>query len=150
MVTIVISLCLLITPFTIAFLHSSIIYGKHNPNIYANYFIAANISLLMLLNSYAYLIDGDYISKFQGWIYTPAVFQLGLYQLALFLFSIIALFKGSEFKAACLLFFSIYTILNILSLFTSNYNEIVNAVIVINILTAVISFGLYKSLCRKT
>jgi hypothetical protein len=150
MVTIVISLCLLITPFTIAFLHSSIIYGKHNPNIYANYFIAANISLLMLLNSYAYLVDGDYISKFQGWIYTPAVFQLGLYQLALFLFSIIALFKGSQFKAGCLLFFSIYMVLNILSLFTGNYNEIVNAVIVINILTAVISFGLYKALCRKT
>ncbi|MFT4694832.1 MAG: hypothetical protein ACI8TE_001754 [Francisella sp.] len=149
MVTIVISLCLLITPFTIAFLHSNIIYGKHNPNIYANYFIAANISLLMLLNSYAYLIDGDYISKFQGWIYTPAVFQLGLYQLALFLFSIIALFKGSQFKAGCLLFFSIHMVLNILSLFTGNYNEIVNAVIVINILTAVISFGLYKVLSRN-
>jgi hypothetical protein len=150
MVTIVISLCLLVTPFTIAFLHSSIIYGKHNPNIYANYFIAANISLLMLLNSYAYLVDGDYISKFQGWIYTPAVFQLGLYQLALFLFSVIALFKGSEFKAGCLLFFSIYTLLNILSLFSGDYNEIVNAVVVVDILTAVISFGLYKALCRKS
>ena len=150
MVTIVISLCLLVTPFTIAFFNSSIIYGKHNPNIYANYFIAANISLLMLLNSYAYLVDGDYISKFQGWIYTPAVFQLGLYQLALFLFSVIALFKGSEFKAGCLLFFSIYTLLNILSLFSGDYNEIVNAVVVVDILTAVISFGLYKALCRKS
>jgi len=150
MVTIVISLCLLVTPFTIAFFHSSIIYGKHNPNIYANYFIVPNISLLMLLNSYAYLVDGDYISKFQGWIYTPAVFQLGLYQLALFLFSVIALFKGSEFKAGCLLFFSIYTLLNILSLFSGDYNEIVNAVVVVDILTAVISFGLYKALCRKS
>ena len=149
MVTIVISLCLLVTPFTIAFLHSSIIYGKHNPNIYANYFIAANISLLMLLNSYAYLIYGDYMSKFQGWIYTPAVFQLGLYQLALFLFSVIALFKGSAFKASCLLFFSIYTLLNILSLFNGVYNEIVNAVVVVDVLTAAISFGLYKALCRK-
>jgi hypothetical protein len=72
----------------------------------------------MLLNSYAYLIDGDYISKFQGWIYTPAVFQLGLYQLALFLFSIVALFKGSGFKASCLIFFAIYNVLSTLSLFT--------------------------------
>lgn len=89
------------------------------------------------------------MSKFQGWIYTPAVFQLGLYQLALFLFSVIALFKGSGFKAACLLFFSIYTLLNILSLFSGNYNEIASSVIVVDILTAVISFGLYKVLGKK-
>ncbi|AXA34244.1 DUF6790 family protein [Francisella adeliensis] len=149
MVTIVISVCLLITPFIIAFLHSSIIYKKHFPNIYANYFIAINISVFMLLNSYAYLVDGDYMSKFQGWIYTPAVFQLGLYQLSLFILSIVALFKGSAFKAACLLFFSIYTILNILSLFSGAYNEIANAVMIVDILTAVISFGLYKALSRK-
>ena len=150
MVTIVISLCLLVTPFTIAFFHSSIIYGKHNPNIYANYFIAANISLLMLLNSYAYLVDGDYMSKFQGWIYTPAVFQLGIYQLALFSFSIIALFKGSAFKAGCLIFFAIYNILSIFSLFSGAYNELVLWIMTVNLLTALLSFVLYKFLMRNS
>ncbi len=58
----------------------------------------------MLLNSYGYLLNGDYMSKFQGCIYTPAAFQLVIYQLALFLFSVIVLFKGSAFKAGCLLF----------------------------------------------
>jgi len=149
MVTIVISLCLLVTPFTIAFFHSSIIYGKHNPNIYANYFIVVNTSLLMLLNSYAYLIDGDYISKFQGWIYTPAVFQLGIYQLALFLFSIIALFKGSQFKAGCLMFFAIYNILSIFSLFSGAYNELILWMMAVNILTALLSYVLYKFLMRN-
>ena len=51
-----------------------------------------------------YLTDGDYMNKFQGWIYTPVVFQLGIHELALFLFSIIALFKGFGFKATCLIF----------------------------------------------
>lgn len=148
MVTIVISVCLLITPFTIAFLHSSIIYGKHNPNIYANYFIAINISLLMLLNSYAYLVDGDAISKFQGWIYTPAVFQLGLYQLALFLFSIIALVKSSQFKAGCLIFFAIYSILSIFSLLLGDYNKLVPSIMVINLLTALLAYMLSIFLTR--
>ncbi|QLE79700.1 hypothetical protein FLM55_08120 [Francisella sp. Scap27] len=149
MVTIVISVCLLITPFIIGFLHSSIIYKKHSPNIYANYFIAINISVFMLLNSYAYLVDGDYMSKFQGWIYTPAVFQLGIYQLALFLFSIIALFKGSAFKAGCLIFFSIYTLLNILSLFSGDYNEVALWLMVVDLLTAMLAYVLYKCLIRK-
>lgn len=149
MVTIVISVCLLITPFIIGFLHSSIIYKKHSPNIYANYFIAINISVFMLLNSYAYLVDGDYMSKFQGWIYTPAVFQLGLYQLALFIFSVIALLKGSAFKAGCLLFFSIYTLLNILSLFSGAYNGLVLWIMAVNLLTALLSYILYKYLMRK-
>ena len=80
MVTIIIGICLLITPFIIAFLHSNIIYNKNYAKIYANYFIITNISFYTFINSYAYLVDGDSISKFQGWIYTPAVFQIGIFE----------------------------------------------------------------------
>ncbi|WP_341483128.1 hypothetical protein, partial [Francisella tularensis] len=105
-------------PFIIAFLHSIIINAKHQITIYSNYFIVSNISLYNLINSYAYLLDGDTISKFQGWIFTPAVFQIGIFQLALFLFSSLALFKYSQFKASFLIFLTIYRVLNSLTLFS--------------------------------
>ncbi|ALB01799.1 membrane protein [Francisella persica ATCC VR-331] len=151
MVTIIVSVCLLITPFIIAFLHSSIIHDKHYANIYANYFIISNISLYTLINSYVYLVCGDIMSKFQGWIFTPAVFQIGIFQLAIFLFSILALFKNSQFKAACLIFFAIYTILNSLTLFNSGsvYNSVVEAIFFVNIVAAVIAYVLYRVLNRK-
>ncbi|MBY7734924.1 DUF6790 family protein [Francisella philomiragia] len=150
MVTVIISICLLISPFIIAFLHSSIIYGKHHANIYANYFIVFNISLYACINSFTYLVDGDSISKFQGWIYTPAVFQIGIFELAIFLFSILALFKNREFKTACLIFFAIYTLLDALTLFSGQiYSQYVEAVFFINITTALIAYILYKILNRK-
>ncbi|APD50699.1 DUF6790 family protein [Francisella hispaniensis] len=150
MVTIIVSVCLLITPFIIAFLHSSIICAKHHANIYANYFIISNISLYTFINSYAYLVDGDNISKFQGWIFTPAVFQIGIFELALFLFSILALFKNSQFKAACLIFFAIYTVLNSLTLFSGSiYYSGVEAVFFVNTAAAVIAYVLYRILTRK-
>ncbi|WP_150467756.1 DUF6790 family protein [Francisella sp. SYW-9] len=149
MVTIIISICLLITPFIIAFLHSSIIYNKHYPSVYANYFIASNISLMTLINSYAYLVYGDSMSKFQGWIFTPAVFQIGIFQLCLFIFSILALFKNPQFKAACLIFFTIYTILDSLTLFSgSTYNNALEAIFFINIIAALISYILYRFLSK--
>ena len=150
MVTTIVSVCLLITPFIIAFLHSSIIHAKHYANIYANYFIIINISLYTLINSYVYLEDGDSVSKFQGWIFTPAVFQIGIFQLALFLFSILALFKNNQFKAACLIFFAIYTILNSPTLFSGSvYNSVVEAIFFVNIAAAVIAYVLYKVLSRN-
>ena len=151
MVTIIINACLLIAPFVIAFLHSSIIYNKHYANVYVNYFIASNISLLTLINSYAYLLYGDNISKFQGWIFTPAVFQIGIFQLGLFLFSILTLFKNSQFKAACLMFFAIYTVLSSLTLFNGTvYNQDVKIIFFINLATALIAYILYKILSRKS
>lgn len=150
MVTIILSICLLITPFIIAFLHSSIIHAKHHINIYANYFIVSNISLYNLINSYAYPLDGDNISKFQGWIFTPAVFQIGIFQLALFLFSILALFKNSQFKASCLIFFTIYTVLNSLTLFSGSiYYSGVETIFFVNLATALIAYILYRILTRK-
>ncbi|AFJ43730.1 DUF6790 family protein [Francisella orientalis] len=147
MVTVIISICLLISPFIIAFLHSSIIYSKHHENIYANYFIVFNISPYACINSFTYLVDGDSISKFQGWIYTPAVFQIGIFELAIFLFSILALFKNREFKAACLIFFAIYTLLDALTLFSGQiYSQYIEAVFFINITTAIIAYILYKIL----
>jgi len=150
MVTIIVSICLLITPFTIAFMHSSIIYNKHNANIYANYFIASNISFFSLINCYTYLLDGVSISKFQGWIYSPAIFQIGIFQLAICLFSILALFKSNQFKSACLIFFAIYTVLNSLTLFSGSiYNEYVEAIFFVNIITALIAYILYRILSAK-
>ncbi|AIT10206.1 membrane protein [Candidatus Francisella endociliophora] len=150
MVTVIISICLLISPFIIAFLHSSIMYGKHHVNIYANYFIVSNISFFSFINSYTYLLDGDSISKFQGWIFTPAVTQIGIFQLGLFIFSILALFKNAQFKAACLIFYAIYTVLNSLMLFSGSvYNEYVEAIFFVNIVAAVISYVLYRILNRK-
>jgi len=150
MVTIIISICLLTTPFTIAFLHSSIIYGKQQASIYANYFIISNVTLFSFINSYAYLIDGDSISKFQGWIFTPAVFQIGIFQSAMLVFSILALFKNNQFKSACLVFFAIYTVLNSLTLFSGSvYNQYVEAIFFVNIITALIAYILYKVLDRS-
>lgn len=150
MVTIIISICLLITPFTIAFLHSSIIYGKQRANIYANYFIISNVTLFGFINSYAYLIDGGSISKFQGWIFTPAVFQIGVFQLAVLIFSILALFKNNQFKSACLIFFAIYTVLNSLTLFSGSvYNQYIEAIFFVNIITALIAYILYRILNRN-
>ncbi|GAB4224729.1 MAG: hypothetical protein Kow0076_7510 [Francisella sp.] len=150
MVSAVVSFCLLITPFILAFLHSSIIYKQHHIKIYANYFIASNITLFMLINSYAYLVDGYSISKFQGWIFTPAIFQIGIFELSFFLFSIIALFKCQNFKSACLIFFCIYTILNSLTLFNGSvYYSGVEAIFVINISSATISYILARLLSKS-
>lgn len=150
MVTIIISICLLITPFTIALLHSSIIYGRQRASIYANYFIVSNITLFSFINSYAYLADGVSISKFQGWIFTPAVFQIGIFQLVMLIFSILALFKNNQFKSACLIFFAIYTVLNSLTLFSGSvYSEYIEAIFLVNIVTALIAYILYRVLSRN-
>lgn len=150
MVTTIVSVCLLITPFIIVFLHSSIIHAKHYENIYANYFIISNKNLYTLINSYVYLAYGDSMSKFQGWIFTPAVFHIGIFQLTLFLFSILALLKNNQFKAACLIFFCYYTILNSPTLFSGSvYNSVVEVIFFVNIAAAVIAYVLYKVLSRK-
>ena len=90
------------------------------------------------------------MSKFQGWIFTLAVFQIGIFQLARFLFSILTLFKNNQFKAACLIFFAIYKILNSPTLFSGSvYNSVVEAIFFVNIAAAVIAYVLYKILSRK-
>ncbi|BCD90999.1 hypothetical protein fh0823_11380 [Francisella halioticida] len=90
------------------------------------------------------------MSKFQGWIFTPAVFQIGIFQLCLFIFSVLALFKNSQFKAACLIFFSIYIILDSLTSFSGSiYNQAVEAVFFINLIAALIAYILYRLLSKN-
>lgn len=148
MVAITITLCLLISPFVLAFAHSAIIFNKHKASLYANYFIVFNVSYYTFINSLAYLVYGDDISKFQGWIYSPAIFQIGIFQLSIFIYSLIVLFKDSKFKSGLLLFFSIYTVLNSFSLFTGNVSEphIVLWMFVLGLITAFISFVFYRIL----
>lgn len=149
MVTITITICLLITPFTIAFLHSSIIYNKHSASVYANYFIVGNISIMSLINSYAYLIYGDYISKFQGWPFSPAIFELGIFQLCLLILSVIAIFKGPQFKAACLIFFSFFIILNSINLaFNTTPNTEIKTLVCLGLLQGFISYFFYRKLVK--
>ena len=150
MVTITITICLLITPFTIAFLHSSILYNKHHIGLYANYFIISNISFTALMNSYAYLLDGDYISKFQGWSFTPAIFELGIFQLSLFILSIISLFKGYQFKAASLIFFSFYSMLNSYNMiYNTEYNNTIATIFCLGLLQGLIAYIFYRKLTNS-
>ncbi|QIV95851.1 hypothetical protein EDC55_10536 [Allofrancisella inopinata] len=147
MVTIIISICLLITPFILAFCHSIIIYSQNHSRIYANYFIACNFSIITFINSYMCLLYGDSVSKFQGWIFTPAIFQIGIFQLSMCFFSIIAIIKKPPFKAACLVFFSIYSILSSFTLLTDDtYNEFIVALFTIDLITAMVAYILYALL----
>lgn len=149
MVTIIISICLLITPFILAFCHSIIIYSEHHSRIYANYFIACNFSIITFINSYMCLLYGDSVSKFQGWIFTPAIFQIGIFQLSMCFFSIIAIIKKPPFKAACLIFFSIYSILSSFTLLTDDsHNQFIAILFAINITTGLIAYVLYRLIGR--
>ncbi|AJC48808.1 membrane protein [Allofrancisella guangzhouensis] len=149
MITIIINTCLLITPFILAFCHNTIIYSKHHSKMYANYFIACNISVITFINSYMCLLYGDSISKFQGWIFTPAIFQIGVFQLSMFFFSIIAIIKKLPFKAACLIFFSIYSILSSFTLLTDDsHNQFIAILFAMNMITGLIAYILYRLIDR--
>ena len=150
MVTLVITICLLITPFIMAFSHCAIIYNKHSASVYTNYFIVFSISSFALMNAIAYLTDGDSVAQFQGWNFSPAVFQIGLFELSLFIFSIFAVFKNKSFKAGFLLFFAIYTVMSSFTLFSGSKLEdgLLGMFIVENV-SAFIAYVFYKALYQK-
>jgi hypothetical protein len=132
-----------------AFAQCAIIYKKHSTSIYANYFIIFSISSFALLNSIAYMTDGDSISKFQGWDFSPAIFQIGIFQLAIFLYSVIAIFKNNNFKASMLLFFAIYTIMDSFTVFNgSQIQDNVLGIFLVENLTAFIALIFYRILYR--
>ena len=147
MVTLVIYISLLITPFIMAFSHCSILYKKHYSHIYADYFIVFDISLYMVMNAFAYLFNGEYISSFQSWQFTPAITQLGILYLTISIISIISLFKDKSFKSCFLIFYSIYLILHSFTLFSGKaIDSHILGLYIVDIIKSLTCYLLYKYL----
>ncbi|MCF6776568.1 hypothetical protein L3V83_08290 [Thiotrichales bacterium 19X7-9] len=101
-------LLLLIVPLIIGLFHQLILKPKNNLLIYTNYFIGFNMTLSSLFIACGYIFNAHSMAKLQNWPYSPMFIEYGILHAAIFITSLVALWKGSLFKAAIIGFYSIY------------------------------------------
>lgn len=122
MLSIIIIALFLVMPFIWATIQILTLKSADKLAVFGGYFIGFNIFGFSLFNALAYLVQTDYMNRFQGWPDSPATIEIGLFFLSIALTALVALFQSNAFKSAICLIYAIYLLLSLINLLASGSN----------------------------